>query len=184
MLIFRANDGENNIIQLVVGPETRFQLSMMGVIKVDLANLIDGFDTATPLKLVITATDSEHKTMEALNVTDGSPPFPPEFFKSGRDMGREPIGEPPIHEGVAEPESAEYYHEDPRGQYVEEIKCPGCKSLGVYLKANMPPYCADCLKIELGLGNIDESSDDEEVEEEEPKSKGFRKLTGPTNNTE
>jgi len=168
MLIFNACDGEHNIIQFVLGPQTQLQLDMMGVIKLDLDKLLSGFESDLPFKLVVTRSDNEQKTLQRLQSTSGSPPFPPSFFtKDGENNMEEPQSS--VHEeDYTQNESQPYEDEDPRGQYVKELVCPGCKSKGVYLKKDMPPYCADCLKIELGLGNIKEPVD---VPEEEPKKK-------------
>jgi hypothetical protein len=183
MLVFTANDGDHNIVQLVIGPQTRFQLDITGVIRIDLGKILENFDNDLPLKMVVTSAECEQRTAQMLAATNGAPPFPPAFFKSAAEVAR--ITEERMQQAeddavvVEETDSQDFYHEDPRGQYVDEIQCPGCKTLGVFLKKNMPPYCADCLKIELGLGNIDDSVDEIEVEAEIPEQRtGPRKLTG------
>lgn len=182
MLLFTANDGDHNIVQLVIGPETRFQLDITGVIRVDLGKVLENFDNDLPLKMVVTSSDSEQRTSQMLMATNGCPPFPPAFFKSAEEVAKitaERVQENSDSDVVEEQDTQECYHEDPRGQYVDEIQCPGCKTLGVFLKKNMPPYCADCLKIELGLGNIAEPTDEVEVDTESTKERnGPRKLTG------
>ena len=40
---------------------------------------------------------------------------------------------------------------DPRGEWTPNLLCPKCYAKGVFVKEGMPPLCADCLKIELGL---------------------------------
>jgi len=171
MLIFTANDGTNNIVQFVIGPETNFQMDMMGSIKLDLGKLLDQFDNKLPLKMVITSSNDESKTYQMLSATNGVPPFPPAFFKSEKSMDEQPYIGPMMTEVNEEGNAFDCAYNDPRGQYVDDIKCPGCKTMGVYLKKQMPPYCADCLKIELGLGNIEVPVPEEEVVADKPITK-------------
>jgi hypothetical protein len=145
MLIFNACDGNYNIIHIVMGPQTQFQLDMTGRLKIDLQRVIANFENSLPVKMVMTRTENEKRTVQMLSSLNGQLPFPPTFFEDEEQQELTDDAE----------EERTMYEESPLGQYAKELVCPGCKEHGVYLKKDMPPYCADCLKIELGLGNID-----------------------------
>jgi hypothetical protein len=163
MLIFNSSDGKNNIIQLVMGPETQLQLDMSGCVKVNLQGLLENFDNETglPFKLYITRSNNEQQTMKMLGI-QSEPEHEPRYITTDED--------------TRAVDNTDEYHDDysyshPFGEYVKEIICPKCNEYGVFLKEDQPACCGDCLKIEKGLGNIPEkpkdktdSKDDKESE--------------------
>lgn len=161
MIIFTACDGKNNIVQLIIGPQTELQFNMLGSIKIDLNELLKRFQKDLPLKMILTSTSDEFRTIDLLenSSNDGTTPIikyddseSETWTEVSPDGGKQIPHEPKknIKQSTPKPQM------DPRGIYMKDIICPGCKTEGVYIKKQMPPYCADCLKIELGLGNITE----------------------------
>jgi hypothetical protein len=162
MIIFKVCDGEYNILQLVIGPQTDYQLDLEGLINLDLEELIDSFQYDLPFKLVISRSNDEVRTMEMTQRINGGNSQQHVVIKKDTKNNQ--------NDDYDEDETVEYYYDDPRGEFIKGIPCPLCKADGVFLKKGQVPICADCLKIELGLGNV-KIPKKEESNEEKPKPK-------------
>lgn len=175
MLVFNSCDGETNYIHLVVGPQTDLHFDMVGSIQLELSKILELYpNKELPFELVITRSDNELLTLMKLK----SSGHPAVQSMDGNDDENESDDENETpndipntiakvlstikskmadnastnKESTEEPKQTKV--KDPRGSFTDKYMCPLCGSKGVFLKENRAPMCADCIKIDAGLGNI------------------------------
>jgi len=161
MIVLQNMTETNNIIHLIIGPQTNFQFDMSGALEVDIQKMIDQFPNKNlPIKLVITRSLNESETasiLSAMTAARGSQEYSiPEndnsnsksnVMKNLLKMLEEEKKKQNNKVGISGAD-------DPRGLWEPRLICPKCYNKGVFLKQGNPPLCADCLKIEKGIGNV------------------------------
>lgn len=131
MIIITGTDGTNNIIQLVLGPQSDLQLGSTKFIPLDLDEIIKEFeDQFLPVKLTITRTNNEVDL--AIRLENGK-----------KNVKYTSTGVPGVEKTLDSKDTARTFRID--------FTCPYCDTKGVWVENRMPTMCEGCLAIEEGL---------------------------------
>jgi len=144
MILFREQHDDVNVIHLIMGNETDFQLDMSGNMVVDLSENID------PSKrniLYINRCESEEELQEQITF----------YQERNSDHKCCPVHAPgkiekskPDVITVSTSKSTKEY-----GVFHKDVKCPKCLSWGCYIKDGVISMCDVCKRIEEGLTSKD-----------------------------
>jgi len=147
MILFREQHEDANVIHLIMGQETEFQLNMSGNLVVDLTSNLDSNKRNI---LYINKCDSEEELQDQieyyqskqLKVTDDKQKIP-------KNVG--------IHTSSTKKPLVENSTKEKSkfGTYSKDVKCPKCLSWGAYVKDGLILVCDVCRKIDEGLATKD-----------------------------
>ena len=177
MILFKEEHDEVNVIHLIIGEETDFQLSMTGNIVVDLTDNIDPnkrnilyinrCESEEDLNSKIAFYQAQHKIDNMIS-EDHEP-----TKKDTKPASNEKPGQVP-----SDLKGTKY------GKFVKDIRCPKCSSLGVYVKNGHVGTCDLCRRIDEGLLTKDIPDVPDESERDDIVRDFFRKKTNRQERTD
>jgi len=151
MLIFMDEEKENNVLYVMIGPESELSFDLKGSVSGDISEPIRKLSNAKkPIILNITRVNSEQQANIRISqytaqkelqkkIENGEIPFP--FpFNNGIQKGK---GTDSIKNEINI--SNEQWE---NGLFVEHLKCPKCGGFGVFLKKGEEPKCSICAQID------------------------------------
>jgi len=155
MLVFRETNDKVNVIHLVLGPESEFQLDLSGHLVIPLS---DKIDPAKQNILYLNRCDSEENlaseidyystkvaSMSAVNQMIEPPP-----------SLHQPLQSPVTHQAPPIIKDSIVQNHPKYGIFYKELKCPKCNSVGCYVKNGDVSNCKclTCHKIDEGLEHV------------------------------
>ena len=156
MIVLGEKHGDTNVIHLIAGKETDFQVNLTGQVVIDMTDNIT-FNSGDKVMIVFNRCESEEllkmqiQTMQEIHHLNQREQEE-EYTANGNS------GVPPKITTK-------------NGIFIKELKCPKCESPGCYIKNGEVSLCKTCIKIDEGLktkeipGHPSQAKKDEIVEE-------------------
>ena len=166
MILFKEEHDEVNIIHLIMGNETDFQLNMSGNIVLDLTENIN------PNKqniLYINKCDSEVELQKKIIH------YQTKFKVEGIIANEHEPDDKDTNLKRKSSQVPDDFKGTKHGKFVKDIKCPKCSNWGVFVKDGVIGTCDVCRRIEEGLLSKDIPDIPEESERDGIVSKFFKK---------
>lgn len=150
MLVMGEKHGDVNVVHIVLGAESDFQFNMSGHIVADISDNID--KQAEKNFIFINKCQSEMELQMQMSF------FHKQFKEhmEKKDSDTKENSEKSVNEKL-DGESKQTNKK--LGIFYKELRCPDCKSHGVWVKDGSICQCSVCKKIDDGLTNKDISED-------------------------
>ena len=145
MIVLGEKHGDVNVIHIIVGPETDFQLNLAGHVVMDITG-DHKFDPDEKVIIVYNKCDSEEMLRHQLEM----------MRSQTRDVSQQTensTGETNEKGSKGKPSrnSKKAIEEKKYGLKNDQLKCPKCKSLGARIKNGDLAPCSTCQDIDNGL---------------------------------
>jgi len=168
MIVFPKETEDTVYIHIAIGPESELQFNLFGHYAIPISDMLEEFDKFKPVQMIITEVASEQdlagqlariQLMEKMAKTQSdkdndNPSNPMEFFQKMFEQMSNQTSSKSSKKKITDKELED-------GIYVEDLVCSKCLNNGVFLKKGQVALCKDCLKIEMGLGNKNDTQDQE-----------------------
>ena len=154
MLVLKKFNAHANLIQLIIGPETFEQLSIVGILCLDLDAILAQIPESKTRKNVLAITRTECEQSTAAFINDGGMNNLPHPLNAegGPAIASTDASTPAPTAEVAKPmPQVVTPKNDPRGMFVTGLKCTKCGEPGSFVKTGEVPKCSTCIKIDTEL---------------------------------
>lgn len=155
MLVMGEKHGDVNVVHIVLGAESEFQLNMSGHIVADISDNID--KQAEKNFIFINKCESEMELQMQMTF------FHKQFKEHMEKKESDSAESQQKNEENSSDKKSNTVNVDGKsrqtnkklGIFYEELRCPDCKSHGVWVKDGSIFQCSICQKIDEGLENKD-----------------------------
>ena len=148
MILFREQHEEANVIHIIMGNESDFQMAMSGSIVIDLT---ESLDSEKRNILYINKCESEEELQRQISYYEKKHKKIKREYGGPKNNIEEESPQTIIPVGGEKQEPLETEH----GIFTKKMKCPKCLCWGTFVKNGIPTMCNICRQIEEGLESGD-----------------------------
>jgi hypothetical protein len=149
MIVFRESTNETNVIHIIVGPETEYQLDLSGHIVLSLDDKIDSNKKNYLFFNRCLCTEEDLKDQfDYFNPPEEEKECMKEIFKKFIQKSNPPNATDKVQN------STNNNVQNKEDTYNNTLKCPKCLAWGTFVKDGIATMCKTCKNIENGLEKI------------------------------